>query len=95
MLMEGYDLVEKEAIADFHFPVEEILRKEKDIMDRENSLERAIALGNLEHQKVRIYFSDNEGQKVVETTIWGITDRAILLKKNVLLPKNRIIKLEI
>jgi hypothetical protein len=95
MLMEGYSLVEKEEISGFHFPTEEILTREADLKDRAVALERAIALGNLEHQKVRIYFSDNEGSKVVETTIWGITDKAILLKKNVLLPKNRIIKLEI
>jgi hypothetical protein len=95
MLMEGFDLVEKEAIANFHFPKEEVLKKEAELKDREKALTRAIALGNLEHQKVRIYFSDEHGPKVVETTIWGITDKSILLKKNVLLPKNRVIKLEI
>jgi hypothetical protein len=95
MLMEGYSLVQKEEIADFHFPTEEVLIKKLDLKEREGALERANALGNLEHQKVRIYFSDAEGSKVVETTIWGVTDRAILLKKNILLPKHRILKLEI
>ena len=87
MLMEGYSLVEKEEIADFHFPAEEVLKKKADLKQREEALERAIALGNLEHQKVRIYFSDDEGAKVVETTIWGVTDKSILLKKNVLLQR--------
>ncbi|MBU2020635.1 MAG: hypothetical protein KJ941_13400 [Bacteroidetes bacterium] len=95
MLMEGFSLVQKEEIADFHFPTEEVLKKKLELKEREGSLDRAIALGNLEHQKVRIYFSDEQGPKVVETTIWGITDKAILLKKNVLLPKHRILKLEI
>ena len=95
MLMEGYSIVQKEEIANFHFPTEEVLKKKTELKEREQTLLRAIALGNLEHQKVRIYFSDNEGPKVVETTIWGITDKAILLKSNILLPKNRILKLEI
>lgn len=95
MLMEGYQLVEKEIIADYHFPEEEVLNRKVDISERNAALERAIALGNLEHHKVRIYFSDLEGSKVVETTIWGVTDKYVLLKKNVLLPKHRIVKLEI
>ena len=95
MIMEGYSLVEKEQIADFHFPSNEILEEPGDIKQRAVALERANALGNIEHQKVRIYFSDDQGDKVVETTIWGITDKAILLKKNVRLPINRIVKLEI
>lgn len=95
MLLEGYDLVEKEVIADYHFPSEEVLTREADTQEREKALKRAISLGNLEHQKVRIYFVDDQGQKVVETTIWGITDQAILLKRNVRIPINRISKLEI
>lgn len=93
--MEGYDLVEKEVIAGFHFPAVEVLTREADTQEREKALKMAISLGNLEHQKVRIYFADDQGQKVVETTIWGITDQAIILKKNVRIPINRISKLEI
>jgi predicted phosphodiesterase len=95
MLMDGYDLVEKEVIADFHFPAVEVLTREADTQEREKALKMAISLGNLEHQKVRIYFADDQGQKVVETTIWGITDQAIILKKNVRIPINRVSKLEI
>ena len=95
MNLEGFSVVEKEAIADFQFPAEEILKIEADKKALESQLNRAIALGNLEHQKVRIFFEDVEGSKFVETTIWGITDKAILLKKNVRIPKNRIVKLEI
>lgn len=95
MVLEGFKLVEKEEIAEYHFPNEEILKKESEIDIRNKSLARAIALGNLEHQKVRIYFTDDEGEKYVETTIWGVTDHEILLKKNVMLPIHRIIKLEI
>ena len=45
--------------------------------------------------KVKIFFADDKSDKIVNTTIWAITDNAILLKKNVVIPIRRIIKLEI
>lgn len=90
-----YELVEKEAVADFHFPHEEVLKREEDKKALKSQLERANSLGNIEHHKVKIYFEDDQGKKVVNTTIWGITDSSILLKKNVILPIQRIVKLEI
>lgn len=91
----AYELIEKEAVADFHFPHEDVLIREEDIKLLKRQLERANALGNIEHHKVKIYFEDDQGRKVVNTTIWGITDSVILLKKNVTLPIQRIVKLEI
>jgi hypothetical protein len=91
----GFELVEKESVAGMHFPAEEILRRESEIQARQEGLDRANALGNLEHYKVKIYFADDAGNKLVNTTIWGVTDQAILLKQNVVLPIHRIIKLEI
>lgn len=95
MILEGYGLVQKEDVAGFHFPEDEILTRESEIKARKEILSRAISLGNLEHQKVRIYFSDAEGKKYVETTIWGLTDHEIVLKKNVVIPIKRVFKLEI
>lgn len=90
-----FTLVEKEDISKLHFPVEEILTAESQIKLRNKAIERAITLGNLEHQKVKIYFSDDAGKKRVETTIWAVTDSAIVLKQNTILPIHRIHKLEI
>ena len=87
--------VEKESIASFHFPSEDVLRDESDRLMRRQTIDRAISLGNLEHHKVKIYFADDAGEKSVNTTIWAVTDKAILLKQNVVLPIHRIIKLEI
>lgn len=91
----GFELVEKESVAGMHFPAEEILRSDSEKKLRQAGLDRANALGNLEHYKVKIYFADEAGQKLVNTTIWGVTDQFILLKQNVVLPIHRIIKLEI
>lgn len=90
-----FELVEKEVIATYHFPEDEVLTKESDKKSLKGNLDRAISLGNIEHLKVKIYFADDQGEKVVNTTIWAITDNAILLKKNVVIPIRRIIKLEI
>ena len=90
-----FTLIEKEEVANLHFPTEDILIKESEIKARKASIDRAITLGNLEHQKVKIYFSDDTGKKRINTTIWAVTDTAILLKKNVVLPLKRIHKLEI
>jgi len=90
-----FTLVEKESIGSLHFPHEEILRNESERKMRRMGIDRAISLGNLEHYKVKIYFADDTGEKLVNTTIWAVTDQAIVLKQNVVIPIHRIIKLEI
>lgn len=90
-----FALVEKEAIADLHFPTTEVLKSEKEAVALKVELERAIALGNLEHHKVKIYFEDDKKKRVVNTTVWAVTDNAIVLKQNVVIPIKRIYKLEI
>lgn len=87
--------IEKEVVGSLHFPHQDILTSEDERSARKMAVERAISLGNLEHYKVKIYFADQEGEKVVHTTIWAVTDEAIVLKQNVVIPIERIIKLEI
>ncbi len=90
-----FELVEKEEVASLRFPEEEVLKNVEDKKLLKSELDRAISLGNIEHLKVKIYFEDDKAEKIVHTTIWAITDNAILLKKNVVIPIRRIIKLEI
>lgn len=92
---KGFELVEKESVVKFHFPADEVLKSATDKKLRQMELDRAIALGNLEHQKVKIYFEDDKMKKVVHTTIWAVTEDAIVLKQNVVIPIRRIHKLEI
>ena len=87
-----FELIEKEVIADLSFPREEVLRDSNEIQQRFNDLNRALSLGNLEHSKIKIYFEDNQSKKVVETTVWGLTDQRVILKKGNVIPINRIIK---
>jgi uncharacterized protein (UPF0248 family) len=85
--------IEKEKVATLKFPKEEVLKDANAIKERMHTLERGMTLGNLQKQKSRIYFKDNEGEKVVETTIWAVTSNFILLKYGVAIPVNRIIKI--
>lgn len=79
-----YKLVEKEDVVNFSFPKEDVVLSDTTIKELKAQLQRANTLGNIEHHKVRIYFIDTEGKKVVYTTIWGTTEAYILLKQNVL-----------
>lgn len=84
----------KEYIDFLHFPKEDVLIDKIMIQQRSSALKESMMLGNDYHHKVRIYFEDIEGEKIVETTIWGVTDTQVILKKNMVIPICRIIKIE-
>jgi uncharacterized protein (UPF0248 family) len=50
-------------------------------------------LGNLEQIKSKIYFEDQNTKYVVDTTIWGLTNKRIILKRGVTIPIHRISKI--
>lgn len=91
--MNDYQLIDKESIVNLHFPKNEVLEDIDDIKQRKQDLDRALTLGNLEHVKIKIYFQDDTSNKMVETTIWGITDNRVILKQGVVIPVNRIHKI--
>lgn len=95
METSNFVLIEKEDVGNLVFPQSEVLETTAAKDERKFAMNRAISLGNLEHHKVKIYFVDSEGEKVVHTTLWAVTDESIVLKQNVVIPVNRIIKLEI
>lgn len=88
-------IIEKEMIKNLHFPKEDVLFSIDDRISRSTDLQRAIALGNIEHQKVEILFQDIEGVKKVETTIWGVTDKEVILKQGSIIPISRIVAIKI
>ncbi len=88
-----FQIIEKENIADLKFPHSEILNDDKAIDQRTTELKRALSLGNLEHSKIQIYFEDEMSKKMVETTVWALTDESVVLKKGVGIPINRIVKI--
>ena len=38
-----------------------------------------------------MFFEDNNGLKMVETTIWGLTDKSVILKKSTIIPLQRVL----
>ncbi|HLG02270.1 MAG TPA: hypothetical protein VI731_01665 [Bacteroidia bacterium] len=83
-------LIPKEVVAELHFPSKEVLSSPEEIKNRDSELNRALVLGNVDHNKVRILFIDSEGPKMVETTIWAVTEQRIILKSGMAIPINRI-----
>ena len=82
--------VEKENISGLKFPDTDVLNSAEEIKNRLTNLERALKLGNLEHNKIKIVFEDAEGIKQVNTTVWGVTDKRVILKQGVVIPIHRI-----
>jgi hypothetical protein len=82
--------IEKEKISGLKFPDLDVLGSKDAIKTRTSNLERALKLGNLEHNKIKIVFEDIEGIKQVETTVWGVTDKRVILKQGVVIPIHRI-----
>lgn len=90
-----FEVIEKEKIETLKFPHDEVLSDVKLIKERETELNRALALGNLEHTKIKIYFEDDQSRKLVETTVWGVTDKRVILKQGVVIPINRVHKISL
>ncbi len=86
----GFQTIEKESIGNLRFPQSDVLTEKQLISERQNDLERALSLGNLEHSKIKIYFEDEVSCKVVETTVWGVTDQRVILKQGIGIPISRI-----
>ncbi len=85
------ETIDKEEIKFLQFPKEEVLRSVEDQKERCLDMKRAMALGNLEQEKVDILFIDSKGYKRVKTTIWGVTSKYVILKQATVIPLERII----
>jgi len=83
-------ITEQELLHKVNFPIKEVLKNLEQINDRKQIAQRARKLGSLSNERVKIIFEDVEGRKMVETTIWGLTDRYLMLKKGMSLPLHRV-----
>lgn len=90
-----FEIIEKEEIGSLKFPQDEVLSDQVLIKQREADLNRALTLGNLEHSKIKIYFEDEKSRKLVETTVWGVTDKRVILKQGTVIPINRVHKISL
>jgi hypothetical protein len=92
-MTEEFKIIDKEDIALLKFPTTDVLDDVDEIKTRISDINRALSLGNLEHSKIKIFFEDDESKKIVDTTVWGVTDKNVMLKQGVMIPIHRIYKL--
>ena len=82
--------IAKEQVNTLRFPKEDVLSDENARKQRRKALEQALSLGNLERIKLKIIFEDDQAARFVHTTIWGLTDEAVILKRGETIPLRRI-----
>lgn len=85
----------KERIHLLRFANKEVINNETEKRKRSLALIRAMRLGNLFKNKVSIYFRDSLNRLIkVNTTIWGVTQKDVILKKGTLIPIHSIERVE-
>ena len=84
-------VIEKESIPSLHFPNDSVDKSKDQLLILKKKLRRSMILGNIHRTKMRIIFEDEEGLKEVQTTIWAVGDRNIVLKKGVIIPIHRLV----
>ncbi len=89
-----YPAIEKEAIANMHFPKGEVLTANTAIQARMQALTEACRLGNEFKGKTRIVFMSEQGIREVNTTIWNVSEDAVSLKAGVFIPMHAIMYVE-
>ena len=92
-MSDEFKIIDKEDIELLKFPVSDVLEDDSEKKTRIGEINRALAVGNLEHSKIQIFFEDTETKYKVDTTVWAVTDKNVVLKQGVRIPINRIYKL--
>lgn len=88
-------LMTKENLHLLRFAEEEVAPTELARRKRSIALIRAMRLGNLFKNKVSIYFRDSFNRLIrVQTTIWGVTQHNVILKRGTLIPIHSIERVE-
>lgn len=87
-------LIPKELIAGLRFPKQPVPLSDEQRKAIHSKLVDATRLGNGEHGKCRIIFSDEEGTKAVETTVWTFDKDNIVLKYGMVIPVARVHSIE-
>ena len=82
--------VQKEDVTQLNFPNEDVLKNTQATEKRRIDLEQAVVLGNTYKGKTKIVFEDSTGVKQIETHIWGLTDKRVILKQGIVIPIHRI-----
>jgi hypothetical protein len=88
-------LISKEDIPKVKIPNKEVLESNEEILQRKQTLDRAMRMGNNDHNKVKITFQSEDGVMMVETTVWEVTQNYAILKSNTSIPIRSILQIEL
>ena len=95
MAPQSPTLIEKEEVNNLNFPQNDVLEDDLALkITRRDDIMRAMRLGNNQHYKVKIVFEDTESKKTVNTTIWAVTEKRVVLKGGAFIPVHRIYTIE-
>jgi hypothetical protein len=89
--MEQMTATTVDTISSLKFPSEDVISLASEKRARLTKLFFATKLGNLQQGIIRIYFADDKGPKMVETTIWATGDKNVILKRGTTIPIHRIL----
>jgi len=85
----------KEYLYALKFPKKDVMHSDNEKKARCFQLIRAMRLGNLFKNKVLISFRDSQDRLMnINTTIWGVTQKSVILKKGVYIPIHSIVSVE-
>lgn len=94
--MQNITTVQKEQIHLLRFFRNEVILEKAQQKLRKSDLERALFLGNIDHNKVSILFKIEDGTLLqVNTTIWAVTEESVVLKGGVNIPINAIVDIKL
>jgi hypothetical protein len=85
----------KEHLYALKFSKSDAIQSDSEKKVRTFQLIRAMRLGNLFKNKVLISFRDSQDRLMnINTTIWGVTQKSVILKKGVYIPIHSIVSVE-
>jgi len=88
-------LIQKEDISRVKFSKLDTISNPKKRALRHHYLQRASQLGNLLKTKVKIHFKDDLNKSmIVDTTIWAVTSKFVVLKQGITIPISSIVYVE-
>ena len=79
-------VIPKESVNEYTFIKIEVLVSINDIRQRKIDLNRALILGNAYRRKVKLIFETTKGLCQVETTMWAVTEKNVILKGGKIIP---------